>query len=368
MEHSRVRSHFNWHLLWITIALCVIGLMNLYSAGHLWGHHGYPKIFTSQLIWMTTGFFIAGIILFVDYRVFERLAYPLYWLTVVGLVVVLFFGKEVAGNKNWLTIFGLTFQPSEFAKIGFILALSKYLNIHQPLLQSFSFRDLIKPFALLLIPLVLILLAGDLGSAMFFILTFGTMILFAGVQRSTLVKLVVIGLLGIFLVYMFLLSPYQKARLRTFVDPAHDPRGQGYHLLQSKIAVGSGQFLGKGYMKGMMNKLMYVPENHTDFIFSVWLEEWGFLGGLVVIALYLAMLLIGLDVASKAKERFGIFLALGITALIFWQIVINISGILGLLPLTGVTLPLLSYGGSSVVTILAGIGFLLNISMRRFMF
>jgi len=139
-------------------------------------------------------------------------------------------------------------------------------------------------------------------------------------------------------------------------------------LLQSKIAVGSGQFFGKGYMKGMMNKLMYIPEKHTDFIFAVLLEEWGFFGGMVVLGLYLTMVMIGIDVASKAKERFGIFLSLGVIALIFWQIVINIGGILGLLPLTGVTLPLLSYGGSSVITILAGLGFLLNISMRRFMF
>src|SRR3989338_9899209 len=133
MVKARTRSHFNWHLLWITLALCVIGLVNLFSAGHIWGQEGYPKIFTSQMIWMTSGFFLAGLILFVDYRVFERLAFPIYLLTIGGLIAVLIFGKTVAGNKNWLTLFGLTFQPSEFAKIGFILAMSKYLNIYSPL-------------------------------------------------------------------------------------------------------------------------------------------------------------------------------------------------------------------------------------------
>jgi rod shape determining protein RodA len=367
MTQTRAHTHFNWHLLWITMVLCIIGLINLFSAGHVWGHEGYPKIFTSQLIWVTSGFFLAGLILFIDYRVFERLAYPLYWITIVGLIAALLFGKSVAGHKSWLTLFNFTFQPSEFAKIGFILALSKYLNFNQTI-HNFTIRDLIKPFGLLFIPLSLILVSGDLGSALFFILTFITLILFAGIQRKTFMQLAVIGIASILLAYVFLLSPYQKARIQTFLDPARDPRGQGYHLLQSKIAVGSGQFLGKGYMKGMMNKLMYVPEKHTDFIFAVLLEEWGFLGGMAVLSLYLAMLTIGISIASKAKERFGIFLALGITALIFWQIVINVGGILGLLPLTGVTLPLLSYGGSSVVTILAGIGFLLNISMRRFMF
>src|SRR3989338_1770090 len=367
MVKARTRSHFNWHLLWITLALCVIGLVNLFSAGHIWGQEGYPKIFTSQMIWMTSGFFLAGLILFVDYRVFERLAFPIYWLTIGGLIAVLIFGKTVAGNKNWLTLFGLTFQPSEFAKIGFILAMSKYLNIYRPL-QGFSLQELIKPFVFFIIPMWLILIAGDLGTALFFVLTFATMILFAGIQRKALITMILMGMASILLAYFFLLSPYQRGRIHTFIDPSRDPRGQGYHLLQSKIAVGSGQFFGKGYMKGMMNKLKHKPEKHTDFIFAVLLEEWGFFGGMVVLGLYLTMVMIGIDVASKAKERFGIFLSLGVIALIFWQIVINIGGILGLLPLTGVTLPLLSYGGSSVITILAGLGSLLNISMRRFMF
>lgn len=285
----------------------------------------------------------------------------------MGWWLCFFFGKTVSGHTSWLTLFGLTFQPSEFAKIGFILALSKYLNVYRPI-QGFTLKGLMNPFFILLAPLSLILLTGDLGSALFFVLTFATMILFSGIQRGALITVTVMGLVSVLLAYLFLLSPYQRARIQTFINPALDPRGQGYHLLQSKIAVGSGQFFGKGYMKGMMNKLMYVPEKHTDFIFAVLLEEWGFFGGMVVLALYLAILMIGINIASKAKERFGIFLSLGITALIFWQVVINIGGILGLMPLTGVTLPLLSYGGSSVITILAGIGFLLNISMRRFMF
>src|SRR5262249_37080008 len=140
------------------------------------------------------------------------------------------------------------------------------------------------------------------------------------------------------------------------------------HLLQSKIAVGSGQIVGKGYLKGMHNKLLYLPEKHTDFIFPVLAEEWGFVGAMVVLLLYLALLVFGINLASKAKEAFGVFLALGVTSLFFWQIAINIGGVLGLMPLTGVTLPLLSYGGSSLVTILIGISLLLNISMRRFMF
>jgi rod shape determining protein RodA len=205
-------------------------------------------------------------------------------------------------------------------------------------------------------------------SSLFLILTFSSLVLFAGVKRTIVVWCMVLALIGSFGAYKKVLKPHQKARIQAFMHPDEDPKGAGYHLLQSKIAVGSGQVFGKGYLKGMHNKLLYLPERHTDFIFPVWAEEWGFFGSVFILGLYGALLLIGIQTASKAKEIFGIFLALGITALFFWQIVINIGGVLGLMPLTGVTLPLLSYGGSSLITIFIGIGILMNIAMRRFMF
>lgn len=364
---KRLKSHFHWPLLWVTLSLSAIGLLNLYSAVYNISERGIPALFLSQLIWFAIGITLGLLALLVDYRVLIRFAYPFYIVSVLLLVAVLFFGKEVAGNKNWLVIGPLTIQPSELAKIAFIIVLARYFSDH-PANRGHGFKDLIRPLLLLLPPLVLIILGKDIGSSLFLVLTFGSLLLFAGLKKTVVLVCILVGLVGAVGVYKKVLSPHQRGRISAFLHPEEDPKGRGYHLLQSKIAVGSGRIFGKGYLKGMHNKLLYLPEKHTDFVFPVLAEEWGFLGCAVVLSLYLALLIFAIQLASKAKEGFGIFLALGITALFFWQVVINLGGVLGLMPLTGVTLPLLSYGGSSLVTILIGISLLLNISMRRFMF
>ncbi len=364
---KRLRSHFHWPLFWLTLVISAVGFLNLYSATYNIAEKGASPLFWSQLIWFGIGVVLVFVVLLVDYRILLKLAYPLYGISLLLLVAVLFFGKEVSGNKNWLVLGPLTIQPSELAKIAFIIALSRCVSENPPL-RGYDLRALIRPALLLFPPLVLIILGKDIGSSLFLVLTFGTLVGFAGVQRKVLSIGLIIAILGGVGVYFKVLSPTQKGRIEVFLHPEKDPKGKGYHLLQSKIAVGSGRFMGKGYLKGMHNKLLYLPEKHTDFIFPVLAEEWGFVGSFVVLGLYLWILIIGLQLASKAKESFGVFLALGITALFFWQVAINLGGVLGLMPLTGVTLPLLSYGGSSLVTILVGIGVLLNISMRRFMF
>lgn len=367
MFDKRLKTHFHWPLAWATIALAVVGLLNLYSATYDLTNGATSPLFLSQLVWFAIGLTLGVITLFVDYRILIRLAYPLYGLSIILLVLVLFFGKEVAGNRNWLMIGPFTMQPSEFAKIAFIIVLAKYLADH-PTSRGFGAKGLLGPLALLLPPLLLILLGKDIGSSLFLLLTFGSLVMFAGIRMRILLICLLLGAVAAVGMYQKVLSGHQKARIQAFLHPDEDPKGMGYHLLQSKIAVGSGQVFGKGYLKGMHNKLLYLPEKHTDFIFPVLAEEWGFLGSIIVFGLYLAILFFGIQLASKAKEAFGVFLALGVTALFFWQVVINIGGVLGLMPLTGVTLPLLSYGGSSLVTILVGIALLLNISMRRFMF
>lgn len=367
MFDKRLKTHFHWPLTWVTLALSAIGLLNLYSATYDLSGGGTSPLFISQIVWFAIGLTLGLISLLIDYRILIRLAYPLYVLSIFLLVMVLFFGKEVAGNRNWLMIGPFTMQPSEFAKIAFIIALAKYLADH-PTSTGYGVKRLLGPLALLLPPLVLILLGKDIGSSLFLLLTFGSLVMFAGIRVKVLLLCLAIGAVGAVGMYKKVLSGHQKARIEAFLHPDEDPKGMGYHLIQSKIAVGSGQALGKGYLKGMHNKLLYLPEKHTDFIFPVLAEEWGFVGSSVVLALYLAILIFGIQLASKAKEAFGIFLALGVTALFFWQVAINLGGVLGLMPLTGVTLPLLSYGGSSLVTIMIGISLLLNISMRRFMF
>ncbi len=365
---KRLKDHFHWPLFWILISLCCVGLINLYSASYVLASGSTSSLFYSQLMWFLVGAFLFSVLIWIDYRVFIRLAYPIYILSIILLVAVIFFGKEVAGNKNWLQIGPLTLQPAELAKVAFIMVFARYLSDYPPSNKSYSFKELIVPGILVFVPFFLILLGKDIGSSLFMLLTFTTLITFTGVQKKIIIIGVILALVGGGIAYKTFLSDRQKSRISAFVDPDADPKGKGYHLIQSKIAVGSGQVWGKGYLKGMHNKLQYLPEKHTDFIFPVLAEEWGFLGSVVVLSLYLSLIIIGIQLASKAKERFGVFLALGVTALFFWQIAINLGGVLGLMPLTGVTLPLLSYGGSSLVTILIGVSFLMNISMRRFMF
>lgn len=368
MREASFRSvRLNGSLVAMVLALSAIGLINLYSATYVWDEQRASSAFYSQIVWMSVGWAICLVVWRIDYQLLERFAYPIFAATLMGLMAVLLLGEEIAGHQSWLRFGSLSVQPSEFAKIGFLLALAKYFSAHSPP-HGFRTRELQWPLLLVALPLGLILLEGDLGSGLFFLLIFSTLILFVGVRRKTLAILTSVGLFSVIGAYFFLLNPYQRMRIQTFMQPALDPRGQGYQLIQSKIAVGSGLFFGKGYLQGMQNKLLYLPEKHTDFVFPVLAEEWGFVGSAIVILLFLGLIVAGIDIAAKTRDRFGMFLALGITALLFWQVVINVGGVLGILPLTGVTLPLLSYGSSSLVTVFLAIGVLLNVSSRRYVF
>ncbi len=365
---KRLKSHFHWPFFWTTLALLLVGLLNLHSATYDLSQGGVSSLVWSQGISLVVGLVLGFGLLLIDYRIFVRLAYPLYFFSLLLLVLVLFFGKTVAGNRSWLILGPLTFQPSEFAKLALILILSRTLADSPPATGAYRFSELIRPGLLIGIPLTLIILGRDLGSAVFFLVASFSMLFFAKIQKKILIILIGISLVGGAVAYQFVLSPHQRTRIESFLNPGADPRGTGYHLLQSKITVGSGRILGKGYLKGLHSKLLYLPEKHTDFIFPVLAEEWGFVGSLVLLSLYVALLIFGLEIASKARERFGVFLGIGLVLIFFWQIAINLGGVLGLMPLTGVTLPLLSYGGSALVSNLLAISLLLNISMRRFMF
>jgi len=363
----RLIENFNWQLFGVIIAIIVIGLVNLYSAVYFWGEGGSAKLFWSQLIWILIGLFFLMLVSFVDYRLFYRLAIPLYVISIILLLLSLVLGEAVRGTHGWLKLGFISLQPAEFAKISYILVLARYFG-NNPNPDGCGFMELIKPMGLMLIPCGLIVMQGDLGSSLFLILIFASVAFFARIRTKTLVAMIIIGMVGLFAVYSFGLKDYQRERIMTFIHPDTDVRGSGYHLMQSKIAVGSGQLIGKGYLKGNINKLRYLPERHTDFVFPVLAEEWGFAGSMVLLILYTLMLFMAIDIARRSKERFANFLGVGITMMLFWQLVINLGGVLGLMPLTGVTLPLMSYGGSSVVAVLVSLGILLNISRRRFMF
>jgi rod shape determining protein RodA len=275
-------------------------------------------------------------------------------------------GRWVMGARRWLTIGPVNFQPSELAKIAVALALARWFHADaEKHKDGYGLLGLVVPIVITVVPAVLVLKQPDLGTALIICAVGFTQILFAGVRWKALAVLAVVAIGGATFAYPHL-KPYQKKRVETFLNPQGDARGAGYHAAQSMIAVGSGQGLGKGWGQGTQSYLSFLPEQHTDFIFSVWAEEHGFVGCLLLLALYFALVTSAIDVAGSARDRFGSFLAVGIAGMLFWHAAINIGMVIGLLPVVGVTLSLMSYGGSSVLTMFLGIGLLANIGMRRF--
>ncbi len=364
MFDRRLVVNFDWVLLLTVLCLAGIGIVNLYSATASW--NSATPIYMKQALWLGGGVMISMIICLFDYRHLEHFAVHSYIISVALLVFVLTMGKTTMGATRWIDLGFFNLQPSEVIKIATILILAKIFSATVTPL-GYCLADLWKPALLMLVPAVLILKQPDLGTTIMVLSIAGTMLLLAGLKRGTMVFLMVAGLL-VAVAGWFGLRDYQRARIMTFLNPEADPLGSGYHIIQSKIAVGSGGFWGKGFLQGTQSQLSFLPERHTDFAFSVFAEEWGFSGCLVLLMLYLFLIVWGLYVARRASDRFGMFLAIGVTAMIFWHIVVNLGMVIGMLPVVGVPLPLFSYGGTSMVTTMIGIGLLMNVSMRRFMF
>jgi len=365
MFDRRLVQNFDWLLLGLVLGITALGLLNLYSAGYN-RQPGETPLYIKQLYWLAVGLALLFLTLLYDYRHLEKVAYPIYLISVIMLVAVMVGGKMVSGSRRWLPLGSLSFQPAELAKIAIILVLATYFS-RRPRQEALRLQDLLVPGFLVLVPVALIIKQPDLGSGILVLLVAASMILFVGVNWRTLVGCVLTFALCSPLTWHFL-KDYQRQRVLTFLNPEKDPLGAGYHILQSMIAVGSGQFWGKGFLQGTQSQLYFLPEQHTDFVFSVFAEEWGFVGSAVLLVLFCGLALWGLQVARDCKERFGHLLALGMTALIFWQIFINLCMVTGFLPVVGIPLPLCSYGGSSLITTLLGVGFLLNIRMRRYLF
>jgi rod shape determining protein RodA len=365
MIDRRLLIHFDWTLFGITLLIASIGIINLYSAASGGEVLGTP-LYLKQIFWLLIGLAFMIIIAFIEYRFYSDLAYIVYIITLVLLLAVLGYGIITSGAQRWVRVGFLTFQPSEFVKISFILALAKFFQ-RTPHKEGYSLKNLFFPFLLLFLPMVLILKQPDLGTAIILCLVFVSILFFVKVRWSSLLTLVLAGA-SIFPILWSFLKEYQKKRIITFLNPNLDPLGAGYHLIQSKIAVGSGGIIGKGFMSGTQSKLGFLPEQQTDFIFSALGEEWGLIGTLLVVGLYLTLILWGLRIAVESKDRFGAILAFGVVAMLFWHTFINIGMVLGMLPVVGIPLPLLSYGGSFLVSTLVGIGILLNVSMRKYLF
>ena len=287
----------------------------------------------------------------------------LYVLSAVALVYVLRFGPLIAGTRRWILIGGFQLQPSEFVKLTAAIFVAKIFAEYRQ--ESLGLRDLVWPGAAVGLLALLIALEPDLGTAACLVPMLLTVAFLAGLRMRAVVGLVLVMLLASALTWPFL-RDYQKTRIYTFLDPSLDPQGAGYQKIQSQIAVGSGGVTGRGFLEGSQGQLGYLPARHTDFIFSVLAEEMGFLGVVGVLGLYLLMLWRMLETARLARDRLGAFVAAGITASLAFQVVYNVAMVAGLVPVKGLPLPLLSYGGSSVLATLMGVGLILSVRMRRF--
>lgn len=368
MIDRRFVTQFDWKIYLVILAILAIGVLSIYSVSPDKGALK-SSLYFRQILWIGVSMAVFFTCVTIDYHVIARFAYPVYGVMVFLLILVMLIGRVGLGAQRWLSLGPISFQPSEFAKLGILLVLARYFS-EQTKGGGFRITGLIWPLALLGIPFILVLKQPDLGTALSISFVFIAMIFLIDFHSRTLIFTGIISLLAapfFWSIFWGHLKPYQRERLMTFINPTVDPSGTGYHIIQSKISIGSGGGLGKGLLGATQSQLKFLPEGHTDFIFSVFAEEWGFLGVLVLMALYALLLIWGLDIAFKAKDSLGTFMASGIVGLIGFNLIVNISMTLGMMPVVGVPLPLMSYGGTAMVTTLAALGILMNIKIRRFM-
>ena len=357
---AKLRQHFDWPLFVAMLLIAAVGVVNLYSATA----STRMLLARQQLYWLCAGLAIFLITAAVDYRVLNRWAYLLYGAGLVALSLVLIFGKSVNGAQRWIQIGSFSGQPSEIMKVLMIIALAKYLH-DDPVVEGRSLKHMAIPFLLVGLPVLLIARQPDLGTAMLVFLLFLSVMLLIKLKLRSVITLFLVAVLSLPLTWSYLLKDYQKQRIVTFLNPSSDPSGAGWHLRQSLFAIGSGGVLGKGFKHGTQNQLHFLPERWTDFPFAVWAEEWGFCGSAFLLGIYLFIILWAVKLASQARDRFGAVLCVGVASLFFWHTVINIGMVTGLVPVVGVTLPLMSYGGSSVLTMMVALGLVMNVSLRK---
>ena len=374
----RVISQFDFILFGLCLFICTVGLTVLYSAGFdpdrisfsiswLAGLEIHSQAFAKQSVFIGLGLIGMLIAMSIPPQYYFRLAYIVYGMCIVLLILVDVVGAIAKGSQRWLVLGPINIQPAEPTKLALILAMARYLSRNPPRIGGYTFKEIIIPGLIFGVPAGLIMGQPDLGTALVVTAVGGGMLLFAGVRVKVLVMLTVPVLLAIYPAWISL-HDYQKRRIQVLFDPESDPRGSGYHINQSKIAVGSGSVFGKGYMQGTQTQLEFLPEHTTDFIFSVLAEEWGFVGSIGVLVLYLVFLFRLLRIVNRTKDLFFTCVCFGVTTLLFIHTLVNIGMVVGLLPVVGLPLPLFSYGGSSMVSCLFSLGMVLGLDMRRLTF
>jgi rod shape determining protein RodA len=357
---KKLRFRFDWTLTAAIAVVMALGLVNLWSAVR----ERQFQLFGTQLSWIALGGLVFLGMASFDYRLLSRLGYLLYGLGVAMLTAVLLGGKTVGGSRRWFDLGPFHFQPSELMKVLFIIALGKYLN-DVPAPEGRTARHLLVPVALVAGPMLLIALQPDFSTSILIGLVFVTVMLVARLSLKTFGGIVALAVLAAAPVWEYVLHDYQKNRVLAFINPALNP-ASAWQPEQAMKAVGSGRFIGKGFLEGTQIRLRALPALETDFPFAVWGEEWGFLGGLAVLGAYGFLIAWAVKIGRDARDRFGMTICVGCAALLFWQVTINIGMVTGMLPVMGVTLPLISYGGSSMITMLIMLGLVMNVSVRRF--
>ena len=356
----RLLQNVDWALLATALFIVALSVLSMWN---LAPRRGGTALAWRQLSWVGIGLVALLVVASVDYRSLVRVAPAFYVLGVSLLVVVFVLGRTVSGARRWIHLGPITFQPSELFKLIFVLTLAWALasRAGEPLVRGTVMGTL----ALLGVPFLLVVRQPDLGTALVLIPVVAAVLVGVGVRLRVLGAFALAGVAALPLGWLAL-KPYQRDRLLVYLDPFRDPLGTAYNVIQAKIAIGSGQLLGKGVSGATQSRLAFLPERHTDFIFAVFAEMWGFIGCLVLIVAYGLLVLRGFEIAASTRDPRGRVLALGVTVVLAAQILINLGMVTGLLPVVGIPLPLMSYGGSSMVASLMGLGLLLSIRMRQF--
>jgi rod shape determining protein RodA len=365
MFDRRLATHFDWWFAGMILGMAILGILTIYSANALATSAFRRGLYLRQIMWAGLGLVALVAACLVSYRTLARFAYVIFGLSMVMLALVLVIGKAGLGAHRWIRIGGFAFQPSEFAKLGLVLFLARYFDDQRERLREP--RTMLLPAALTALCTLLVLKQPDLGTALLLLFIALSLMLLLGLQWRHLLPFAIGGAALAPLLWM-VLKDYQRRRILVFLNPDLDPLGAGYHIAQSKIAVGSGGFFGKGWLAASQSQLNFLPLNHTDFIFAVLAEQWGFLGCLLILLAYFYIISKGFHIARECTDLFAALLAAGISSMLAIQVLINTAMVLGMMPVVGIPLPLLSYGGSSFLVTMLSLGLLLNIHMRRFMY
>jgi rod shape determining protein RodA len=352
----------DWVMVASVLLLCLIGLLSIYSTSFARD----KSFFYKQAIFIIAGFFLMFVFTVLDYRIFRNhptLLIALYILTILLLAAVLFLGIKIRGALSWFKFGPLNFEPVELAKLVMILILAQYFSLRH--IELYRIRHIVASGIYMLIPFLLVFFQPDLGSAMVLVFLWLGIMIIAGIKLRQLIALFLIGAIIFGLAWLVLLKPYQKERFISFINPYLDPRGSGYHRIQSVIAIGAGKFWGRGLGQGSQSQLRFLPEQHTDFIFASIAEEWGFIGVGLIFVLYFLLFWRVIKTALRAVNNFARLFCVGACIVFLFQVFVNIGMNLAILPIAGISLPFLSYGGSNLIISFITLGIIQSIAVRE---